>query len=812
MPFDSTLRTNISPLIEGQVPDYISEEHQVFVSFIKSYYQFLEAAELILTATIDHVVQETVSVSYILDEDSKKIVTETGSGTLGKFVVNETITGTTSNATAKVLVDDLEVDKARLFITTQQKFIIGETITGSVSGATGTITSYRANPIQNIQQLQDFVDPDNSIDTFLNELVSQFIKILPSTVASETSKRDLIKNIRDLYSSEATKLFLRILFDEESEVTYPNKYMIRASKGDWIAPTVLRVTPTTGSNAAAIIGQKITGQTSGATALVVNSSSFQQGIYSVTEIVIDTDSLLGTFVAGEIIVADSLTEDVTMSFTVYSFITYASVESGGSLYSTGDKIALDSTVGNGFAELQVGEISSGGITDIFIKTEGDNYQIGDSIVFTPHADDVDISPAEAVVSVVGGSILTEDTVGNDDYISLQHSTSHHTAFVNKLLLNDGKMPVETLPYEVVSGSVSVEAMLLDGTDANGRDSGHKLLIEDQDQVVVNDRWSSIDDQIVLEDATVELVDVGSIKRIAIIKPGFGYTKLPTLSITSSTGTSGELFASSSTIGSVLSVNLRDGGFDYTEAPKSSFTAHFILRDVTGTFATGNALTTHNGTISNWDATRNLLSVTIDDAERMTQEFSGTYNPRLELEQYDGDRGRIIGDNLLEDKCIGEDGEERNAVILFEDYTAADGSVYVGEGGSGLKYWGKILIEAGGTDGNGTDAGDTIILDRTNSSGRNAGDYIIQQSLILTFLDDTGGPRILDGHLTEGHHHAIDFLLESDDGYLLTETAGQSILLEEQDPSDEYELLEKQKHMKQTFWLQKQLFQQTYLLI
>ena len=47
-----------------------------------------------------------------------------------------------------------------------------------------------------------------------------------------------------------------------------------------------------------------------------------------------------------------------------------SVSDGGALYSTGDKITLDTTIGNGFAEVQVGAVSSGGISNIEVETEG----------------------------------------------------------------------------------------------------------------------------------------------------------------------------------------------------------------------------------------------------------------------------------------------------------------------------------------------------------------------------------------------------------------------------------------------------------
>ena len=133
----SKFTKKVSPLIEGQVPDFVQADHPVFVDFVKDYFQFLEAGRLTVTLTINYIVQETASTSYILDEtDGERIVTEIGEGTLGQFVEGETITGGTSNATATVLVDDTR--NKYIYVTSQQKFVTGEVITGATSGATGT--------------------------------------------------------------------------------------------------------------------------------------------------------------------------------------------------------------------------------------------------------------------------------------------------------------------------------------------------------------------------------------------------------------------------------------------------------------------------------------------------------------------------------------------------------------------------------------------------------------------------------------------------------------------------------------------------
>ena len=161
----SNFLTKISPLIEGQVPDFVQEDHPVFVDFLKDYYKFLEAGKLEVNVTTDYIRQETTTSDYVLLEDGERIVDESFTG---KFTTGETITGATSGAIATILVEDSR--NGVLYISSQQKLITNETITGGTSGSSATITKYRANPVQNIQQLLDYADVDNTIYDFLDQM------------------------------------------------------------------------------------------------------------------------------------------------------------------------------------------------------------------------------------------------------------------------------------------------------------------------------------------------------------------------------------------------------------------------------------------------------------------------------------------------------------------------------------------------------------------------------------------------------------------------------------------------------------------
>ena len=416
-PFDngysSNLINKLSPLIEGQVPDFIQADHAVFVRFLKHYYQYLESGELRLTVSIDNMLLEVQTESFLLLEDGNKIVLESS---IGKFSANETITGGTSKATATVLVDDLgNSTKPRLFISGQQQFQTGETITGGTSSATGTVVRYRANPVQNLQQLLEYANTDNTIYDFLDQLRDSFMNAIPKNLASGLDQRNLIKNIRELYrakgTSEGHKIFLRMLLDQSSDIMYPNQFMMKTSDGNWGYQNIIRCSPGANAEPDELVGQVLTGQTSGATAVVASALATAEGTDTISEFEINPASLVGTFVDGEIVQGVSTVQDITMSFTVRGMVTSYTVTDGGKLYSAGDDLDLDgqTAIGNGEALAEVGSIKRGSVSRVIIDDVGANYKVGDALTFTTTETGTSTKAATGFVSVIDGSLAIDGT-------------------------------------------------------------------------------------------------------------------------------------------------------------------------------------------------------------------------------------------------------------------------------------------------------------------------------------------------------------------------------------------------------------------
>lgn len=421
------LENKVSTQIDGQLPDFIAEDHPKFAQFLKHYYQFLEAGELRLTVNIDNILLELETSSNFLNEDDTLFVTESGSGSTGKFVAGETITGGTSYATATVLVEDLGDENPRLFISSQQLFETGETVTGGTSGASGVVTRYRANPVQNIQQMLAYADIDNTIYDFIEEFRKSFMEGIPNNLSTGINKRNLEKHIRELYrrkgTKEGAKLFMKILLDENAEVFYPNQYMLKVSAADWDKPTIIRCATVGAIVADEVIGQSVTGLISGATALVENATVFSVTGTGVSYVEFELSSIIGTFIADETIYAVSSVEDVRYNFTVKNINTTVSITNDGTLYQTGDSIDLDTatTFGSGDVSAKVDTVQTGSVSGVLIDDAGTNYEVGDLVVFIDNGSDAGlVYPASAEVTVIHGNVVDET---DSDIILLEDGTN-----------------------------------------------------------------------------------------------------------------------------------------------------------------------------------------------------------------------------------------------------------------------------------------------------------------------------------------------------------------------------------------------------
>ena len=720
MSHDPKFNKKISPLIKGQLPDFLQDaDFETYRNFVRDFYKFLESARMKFTYTTNYLVLEPVTKSYVLEEtDDNRVVLEDSV----EFTIGETIVGQTSGAEATVLVNDAR--NSQIYITSNQRFELGEIVKGNTSGSEATLDAYKTNPVQNIQQMLDYANIDNTIFEYFDQFREAFLSVIPKTLATGVAKRKLVKNIKDLYSAKGTrdghKLFFRILLGENAEIFYPNENILNVSGGDWKGKLKIRCT-SSGASSNEAVGQVITGRSSGATASVDAASVFQQDTASVVEF--DIENVVGTFTSGETLDLTSAVTDTPITFVIKSIVTKANIVNDGILHTAKEALTVDNTKGNGFADVLVNNIKRGSVSDVFVQTVGSGYEVGDKLTFTGGDG---ITRATGIVSAVGGGIALEDSSGNLIIDSGTESTeepfnialesqdvvdgpfylygtaeydqkgagktgyfyplfltqsgaggednSHAHTFIDfpgvtfympNSQANHGTADFPTGSYDsnpyVEYPLPENDLLILDGTDLSSSDAGDNILTNETQ--VSLDTFSTPNDILVLEHDTFATdAEASSIRDVFLSNGGEGYDALPTITVQSSNGSGAKILALTTDIGAVESLVINDSGINYNQddKPDVELIAHFILKDVSGTFEADNTLTTHVGTVKSFDSDRQQLNTTFENKIKFDLEQSTAVNIPFVQE---GNSSAVNENNLLAEDTQIEVTDDDDNIIL-----------------------------------------------------------------------------------------------------------------------------------------------------
>ena len=710
----------LSPILSDVLPEFIKADHPKFIKFLSDYFKYLESAQLTISGEVNYVIQETTSVNYILNENGDENVVLEDSTT--KFTVGETITGSTSSATATILVDDFD-DNQKLYITSNQKFITGETVTGGTSSSTATVSQYRANPIQTIQQLLEYANVDNTIHDFLDEFRNSFMEAIPNTLADGISKRKLIKSIKDLYTAKGTEkgheLFFRMLFDQEAELFYPRDNMLKPSDSTFGNKSFIRVVENANSDFSELINEKITGGTSNASITVENVTRFTEAGVQYSQLEVSAESLSGTFISGETVTGTSTVTDTTLGAVLSELMIGGTITNAGTLYSIGDSITI--TGGNSGAELVVKELTKGQIDEIIIDDAGTGHTSGQSLSIDNS--NTNGSGLAAEIHIVGGAlaaesftdpadVITEDRetvqVNHVDNFELQDATVNNAYIVLDTDADSG----DNILFEDDSGILLQELSAVDyarqqsqSTDLSGDiilESGFQLLRDtDFDELslsleqnydteyIVNES----DEFIELETGTFTSSVQGSIQRIKITNKGNGYTSLPTIT---SSGSGAILTPKSTLAGGVAELEVRSFGATYDTDDTLTFNNNILLKDVSLSFTTSEGFTEFDGTVVSFDSTKKILVVsatnTFDEGDVLVGTTSGAtgtvvQNERATATISTGVVGQLSGVNDDTKGFISVDEMRIQDSYYYQDFS------YVVKIGEGINSWRNSIKKA-----------------------------------------------------------------------------------------------------------------------
>ena len=427
-------------------------------------------------------------------------------------------------------------------------------------------------PIEMNRNIRLYNDIDMTLEAFVDYFKKNYLVDIPDTILND--KRTFLKNVKNFYQGKGTDksfiLLFRMLFNETAEVYYPKVDMLKASDGIFTSETVLNLKSLAG-DVTQITGQLVSQPNNPndaninlATATIESVVGFVVGTNQIYRLTLTDNTLAGNFIAGQTVTITGQ-DGSTITGVVDSIVTGVQTTNDGNYYTQEDALASSGGSGSS-AAFDIEATGKGGINDILIDVPGSKYKVGDAITF---ANTGVGSGSIAEVSRVQNAFLLEN---GSDFINLESGekileetsnivlegvapTQIHLEDGDNLLTEDGKRIIADTPLNPESlGFLKLE-------------TGHRLLSETNPTI-------------------------GAIRDINIVNTGSNYTTLPTVSVTSTTGTGAVIYAKSDEIGKITSVNRTNVGTNYTTAPTITPLNNLILKNVTGgSFAEGNTLTT-----------------------------------------------------------------------------------------------------------------------------------------------------------------------------------------------------------------------------
>ena len=263
----------------------------------------------------------------------------------------------------------------------------------------GQMTEQSKNLLTN--QDIDTTSLEGFYEFFRREVLVDF----PSVFKAD--KRTVAKRIKDLYRSKGSKLsyklLFRILYDEDVDIIHPSEFILKTSDGRWTKDSFIRVGEPRVGNLDNLLGEFITGQSSGARGKVKELFTTLETGVEVKQLVI-TD-VTGTFIDQEVVLGDNnVSGTIINTIGPLSDVTFDNTltDRGGAGHRVGDVVNLTSSVGSG----GIGKVLSTSDTAVTFDliTGGSGYR-----------------KAQTVVSITGGSgsggSVTVTSISNTETIS-----------------------------------------------------------------------------------------------------------------------------------------------------------------------------------------------------------------------------------------------------------------------------------------------------------------------------------------------------------------------------------------------------------
>lgn len=540
--------------ISNFFPDDVASEN--FLLFLKAYYEWLQ----------------TTKISF--------------SSITGTFVRDEIVIGSTSKSTG--IIKEVDADgNVVIKSTSTVSFDRYENIVGQTSGAIGVVSQVKDNVVRKTGKLIDYRTIDNSVDKYVDFLKEELYDNIPKNVYGNA--KDIALRYKDLYQSksneESYRFLLKHLYNQNSEFYYPGTDLLRISDGKFEKTKVIR--SAINDQIFSYINKTVVGKSSGALGNVVDIRKFFVGSIEIAEMTLTLVD--GVFTSGETI--EVLNDTSIANTTLYGMVTGFTLNDAGSGYEVGDTVSI---TGDGSeAQAIVASIKQSPITALKVNSVGHGYQLNTTATVNNSGTGgsgliIRVTGLANTYTVTSGS--NTYTVGEVSQVSIINRGSEYykkpsvtleDAVISSIgLLSENLITISnagtnygvgnTLIFTGGSGSnaAGIVASVVETTTYDLKfEDDTKMIAETGKDIIKNEDWNV----------------KGPISRIELTNYGTGYTptNLPTITVSTTTGSSANLIATNiqgksanvsidvannaTGIGSIREITVKDFGINYTTA-------------------------------------------------------------------------------------------------------------------------------------------------------------------------------------------------------------------------------------------------------
>ena len=427
-----------SLLINRQVPEFVREEHPNFIAFLEAYYEFLENKQ---GSQKNDLVTQSKKLRNISDVDSS----------IGEFEENF------FNTYASLIPRNVEVDKGILLKHLLPLYL-----------AKGSEKSFKLLFRLLFNEEVDIVQPKTNV-----------LRASDGKWLIENAFR-IEQVVYSLYTGNSTTTTFKLAqVSQASDVSVYINNVLQTSGFTIRKETrklIFNTAPATGAaikvlyndfDFTLLTNRQITGETSGATALIERTSQKTINSVPIFELYINKKTLLGTFDNGENAFVDIIDpiDKTLIKIEIHglSILRTINIIDGGASYNVGDPVIVSGGDATRDATAAVSEVFSGFINQIRVLAGGAGFKTGSNVIVIG-AGSGSLSMAIDAVDVSGANTANTFVVNTDriaDFGSVLISAANYGFNASIVTENVTSKIVDALTFETITsiGAITNVAIL-----------------------------------------------------------------------------------------------------------------------------------------------------------------------------------------------------------------------------------------------------------------------------------------------------------------------------------------------------------------